>query len=55
MDTTTEWGSCTLLMLTCLTSRNDPKKADLVYVEDQKERADRAVEELGVWDVLSPI
>ena len=39
MDTTTEWGSCTLLMLTYLMSRNDPNKADLMYAEDEKERA----------------
>ena len=29
MGTTMEWTSCTLLMATYLTSRNDPKKADL--------------------------
>ncbi|KIM37943.1 hypothetical protein M413DRAFT_76503 [Hebeloma cylindrosporum] len=29
MGTTMEWVSCTLLMVTYLTSRNDPKKADL--------------------------
>ena len=29
MGTTMEWVSCTLLMLTYITSRNDPKKADL--------------------------
>ena len=43
MGTTMEWASCTLLMLTYLTSLNDPKKADLA-AEDEKERADRAVE-----------
>ena len=29
MGTTMEWVSCTMLMLTYITSRNDPKKADL--------------------------
>jgi hypothetical protein len=29
MGTTMEWTSCTLLMFTYYTSRNDPKKADL--------------------------
>lgn len=28
LGTTMEWASCTLLMITYLTSRNDPKKAD---------------------------
>jgi hypothetical protein len=29
MGTTMEWVSCTMLMVTYLTSRDDPKKADL--------------------------
>ena len=29
MGTTMEWVSCSMLMATYITSRNDPKKADL--------------------------
>jgi hypothetical protein len=38
MGTTMEWTSCTLLMATYLTSRNDPKKADLEMSEDKAEK-----------------
>jgi hypothetical protein len=33
MGTTMEWSSCTLLMVTYITSRDDPKKADLEMPE----------------------
>jgi len=39
MGTTMEWTSCTLLMITYLTSRNDPKKADLEIDEGNKPRS----------------
>ena len=39
MGTTMEWASCTLLMITYLTSRNDPKKADLEIDEGNKPRS----------------
>jgi hypothetical protein len=35
MGTTMEWTSCALLMATYLTSRNDPKKADLEMSKDK--------------------
>ena len=39
MGTAMEWTSCTLLMITYLTSRNDPKKADLEVDEGNKPRS----------------
>ena len=36
MGTTMEWVSCTMLMLTYITSRNDPKKADLQAEKENK-------------------
>lgn len=36
MGTTMEWTSCALLMATYLTSRNDPKKGDLVELEHKR-------------------
>ena len=36
MGTTMEWVSCTLLMVTYLTSRHDPKKADLEKEKENK-------------------
>ena len=42
MGTTMEWVSCTMLMLTYITSRDDPKKADL---EAEKENKDPLVAE----------
>jgi hypothetical protein len=34
MGTTMEWTSCTVLMLSYVTSRGDPKKADLKSWDD---------------------
>ena len=42
MGTTMEWTSCTLLMVTYLTSRNDPKKADLETSKDKEARLGEA-------------
>ena len=42
MGTTMEWVSCSLLMLTYITSRNDTKKADL---EEEKENKGQLVAE----------
>ena len=42
MGTTMEWVSCSLLMLTYITSRNDTKKADL---EEEKENKVQLVAE----------
>ena len=39
MATTMEWSSCTLLMLTYLTSRNDSKKDDWEMYQGKKGRA----------------
>ena len=36
MGTTMEWVSCTMLMLTYLTSRNDTKNADLEAEKENK-------------------
>jgi hypothetical protein len=40
MGTTMEWASCTLLMVTYLMSRNDPKKADLEIDEGNKPQSE---------------
>jgi len=42
MGTTMEWTSCTLLLATYLTSRNDPKKADLEISKDKEARSQKA-------------
>ena len=39
LGTTTEWTSCALLMLTYVTSRNDPKRADFEKKEPGREGA----------------
>jgi hypothetical protein len=41
MGTTMEWTSCTLLLATYLTSRNDPKKADLEISKDKEARSQK--------------
>jgi len=44
MGTTMEWTSCTLLMVTYITSRNDPKKADLEMYKGKEARSGEAIE-----------
>ena len=57
VGTMMEWGSCTLPMLTYLTSRNDPKKVNLIYAWDDSEKraGGPSSRSVGIWDVLSPI
>ena len=43
MGTTMEWTSCTLLMTTYLTSRNDPKKADLEMYKPKEAESGEAI------------
>ena len=53
VGTMMEWGSCTMPMLTYLTSRNDPKKVDLIYTGDEKRAGRPSSRSVGVWDILS--